>query len=179
MANSIFPDIDSAGGIVFRNPDGTCLLPLPDIVNADCPTTTYKSTCDLTALPSNCDARIEPRQINAIVSELLNFAACIDPTGTWNCDSLRNLCAAFTAWAQINSSRVFIGDNPPPNPTHGMLWWESDTGLLLIYYDDGNSVQWVSAGGTSKSVVMDGISIVGVGNAADPHAVGLVDCGVW
>jgi len=176
MANSIYPDIDSAGGIIFRNADGTCLLPLPDIVNADCPATTYKSTCDITALPSNCDARIEPRQINAIVSELLNFAACIDPNGTWNCDSLRNLCAAFTAWAALNISGVVVSDTPPVGQKPNILWWESDTGNLFINYDDGNSVQWVQIAGVP---VFDDISIVGVGTTSNPHSVGLVDCGTY
>jgi hypothetical protein len=38
---------------------------------------------------------------------------------------------------------VAIGDNPPASPAIGQLWWESDTGNLFIWYDDGNSVQWV------------------------------------
>jgi len=176
MANSIFPDVDSAGGELFRIADGTCLLPLPDIHNADCPPTTYKSTCDLSALPSNCDARIEPRQINAIVSELLNFAACVDPQGTWNCNSLRNLCAAFTAWANLNISGVIVADEPPVGAADNQLWWESDTGFLFINYRDANSLQWVQI--TSR-IVVDKVSIVGAGTAGDPHAVGLVDCGVW
>jgi hypothetical protein len=34
-------------------------------------------------------------------------------------------------------------DAAPSNPVPGQLWWESDTGALFIYYDDGNSQQWV------------------------------------
>jgi hypothetical protein len=176
MATSIFPDSGSAGGIVYRNADGTCLTPLPDIVNVDCPPASYKSTCDITALPSNCDARIEPRQINAIVSELLNFAACIDPNGTWNCDSLRNLCAAFTAWAQINITSIIVADAPPPPQTKPILWWESDTGILFIWYDDGSSAQWVQVAGP-VTIFTDRVSIIGTGQANDPYTVGLVDGG--
>ena len=40
---------------------------------------------------------------------------------------------------------VTISDTPPPSPTAGNLWWESDTGNLYIYYNDGNSSQWVLA----------------------------------
>lgn len=40
-------------------------------------------------------------------------------------------------------TQVFISDTPPANPQHGNLWWESDTGDTFIYYDDGNSQQWV------------------------------------
>ena len=31
-----------------------------------------------------------------------------------------------------------------PAPSVGDLWWESDTGHLYVYYDDGNSTQWVA-----------------------------------
>ena len=31
-----------------------------------------------------------------------------------------------------------------PAPVAGDLWWESDTGHLYVYYDDGDSSQWVA-----------------------------------
>jgi hypothetical protein len=34
---------------------------------------------------------------------------------------------------------------PPGSPVPNQLWWESDTGNLFIYYDDGTSSQWVFA----------------------------------
>lgn len=37
-----------------------------------------------------------------------------------------------------------ISDTPPANPTNGSMWWESDTGILWIYYNDGTSSQWVA-----------------------------------
>ena len=39
-----------------------------------------------------------------------------------------------------------ISETPPtsPAPSVGDLWWESDTGHLYVYYDDGNSTQWVA-----------------------------------
>jgi hypothetical protein len=40
---------------------------------------------------------------------------------------------------------VTISDTAPSSPSPGNLWWESDTGLLYIYYNDGNSSQWVIA----------------------------------
>lgn len=60
-----------------------------------------------------------------------------------------------------NGSQVmFIGDDPPPSPIVGMTWWESDSGNSFIYYDDGNTVQWVPShvgvGGTG-SVILTGI----------------------
>ena len=42
---------------------------------------------------------------------------------------------------------VTVSDNPPtsPTPSQGDLWWESDTGRLKVYYEDGTSNQWVDA----------------------------------
>jgi hypothetical protein len=36
-----------------------------------------------------------------------------------------------------------ISDVPPILPSPGNLWWESDSGNLYIYYNDGTSSQWV------------------------------------
>jgi len=40
---------------------------------------------------------------------------------------------------------VTIGDTPPPTPGVGDLWWESDTGIMFVWYNDGTSTQWVQA----------------------------------
>jgi hypothetical protein len=50
-----------------------------------------------------------------------------------------------------NGTSVTISESPPSTSTPGNLWWESDTGILYIYYDDGTSSQWVSIGGGSSS----------------------------
>lgn len=40
--------------------------------------------------------------------------------------------------------RIWTDDQPPPPPwIDGTLWWESSSGTLFVYYDDGNSQQWV------------------------------------
>ena len=36
-----------------------------------------------------------------------------------------------------------VSDNAPSSPGNGNLWWESDTGRLKVYYNDGDSAQWV------------------------------------
>lgn len=38
---------------------------------------------------------------------------------------------------------MYVGDTPPGSPTAGMLWYESDTGNTFVWFDDGNSQQWV------------------------------------
>lgn len=34
-----------------------------------------------------------------------------------------------------NQSSTTVSDSPPPSPTEGDLWFESDTGRLFAYYD--------------------------------------------
>jgi hypothetical protein len=53
------------------------------------------------------------------------------------------------AIAATNTGAVKIADTPPAGPIQGILWWESDTGILWMYYNDGTSVQWVEVGGAS------------------------------
>jgi hypothetical protein len=38
---------------------------------------------------------------------------------------------------------VTVGDNPPADPDAGMLWFDSKAIDLLVYYDDGQTQQWV------------------------------------
>jgi hypothetical protein len=56
-----------------------------------------------------------------------------------------------TVWIGVylnppNNAIVPIDVNPPLSPLVGQLWWRSDPdGNLYIYYNDGNSSQWVPA----------------------------------
>ena len=46
---------------------------------------------------------------------------------------------------------VAISDNAPSSPNVGDLWWESDTASGFIYYNDGNSSQWVEFNPTGSA----------------------------
>ena len=53
---------------------------------------------------------------------------------------------------------VTVGDSPPIGvgaTNNGELWWESDTGDLFVYYDDGNSAQWVMANAGGRGLAGD------------------------
>ena len=55
------------------------------------------------------------------------------------------------------SARVAIGEDPPSGAQSGDLWWESDTGELFVYYDDGDgspSAQWVETSGATQIVTI-------------------------
>jgi len=65
------------------------------------------------------------------------------PTYRWN----------GTVWAVVAAQfqGAMPSDAAPANPVPGQLWWESDTGALFVYYDDGNSQQWVQVVAPSGS----------------------------
>ena len=42
-------------------------------------------------------------------------------------------------------SSLTVSDTPPVGVPDGALWWESDSGLLYVKYNDGNTSQWVIA----------------------------------
>jgi len=54
-------------------------------------------------------------------------------------------------WATPSS--VTVSDAPPPTPNTSDLWWNSTIGTLKIYYNDGNSSQWVDAVATVQGPV--------------------------
>jgi len=44
-----------------------------------------------------------------------------------------------------SAAGTVISDTVPSNPVVGTLWWKSDLGALYVYYDDGNTKQFVEA----------------------------------
>src|SRR5262249_23749182 len=55
-----------------------------------------------------------------------------------------------TIWATVSGggggAGVAVGPTPPVAPVVGNLWWRNDPdGTLFVWYDDGNSQQWVPA----------------------------------
>lgn len=42
---------------------------------------------------------------------------------------------------------ALCSDTPPANPADNQQWWRASNGQLYIWYNDGNSKQWVQAAG--------------------------------
>ena len=157
MGTTIFPDLESAGAVEIRDEAGNPIADLHNVHNAYAPPPEYITTCIPTALPSDCDARIEPRQINAIVSELVSFAECLDPNGPWDCLSLKNLCAAFQLWASENVFERELIVTPPEL---------TGTGI------EGDPL-------TFTGITAEAPTFSGKGLATDPLVLDVVDGGVY
>ena len=72
---------------------------------------------------------------------------------------IANWNAAYS-WGQGgNGASVTTSDTAPTSPSDGDLWWQSDTGYLKIYYNDGDSNQWVDASPAGTGSGGGGISL--------------------
>ena len=59
-------------------------------------------------------------------------------------------------WKDQISNIGSTSDNAPANPVDGQLWYNSLTGALFVYYDDGTSSQWVGVSGPAGTAGTDG-----------------------
>jgi hypothetical protein len=66
---------------------------------------------------------------------------------------------------------VLVSDTPPVGAADGALWFESDTGLLFLRFNDGTSTQWVIAApqpDASSFVAKSGDTMTGNLTIANP-----------
>ncbi len=48
-------------------------------------------------------------------------------------------------WQSSTGPTFTTSDTAPAGPASGDLWWNSNLGTLFIYYNDGDTSQWVTA----------------------------------
>jgi hypothetical protein len=82
------------------------------------------------------------KYLDDIVGIATNAAAYDGKVLSYN-HSLRKF--EFITGGGGGNAAITISDTPPPNPSDGNLWYDSTIGRTFIYYNDGNSSQWVDA----------------------------------
>ena len=61
-----------------------------------------------------------------------------------------------STWQQVSSgASISVSDTAPSSPDAGDMWYESDTGNTLVYYQDANTSQWVEVGHAADSTVVE------------------------
>lgn len=119
--------------------------------------------------PSTPGAAPRWRLVNVDPGEMLQTTATLPLAGTgprsvMDADTLGDIIAApdfenfnnqqdYNWWAFnslisleeaiINKSEVVVGDEPPGAPHEGLLWYDTESLDLSIYYEDDDSGQWV------------------------------------
>jgi hypothetical protein len=81
------------------------------------------------------------------------------------------------AWTTPSTgASVSVGTSPPVSPAAGDFWWDSESGKLKIYYNDGTSAQWVDAfTGTTAGSSGGGVLMVSGGQGFSTTSTSLVD----
>ena len=70
-------------------------------------------------------------------------------------NSANVLAKAAYDYANTLSGGATISATAPSSPTAGALWWNTTYGRLMVYYNDGNSSQWVDATATATHARVD------------------------
>jgi plastocyanin len=77
---------------------------------------------------------------------------------------------AKAASVGLGSASLTVSENPPENPLSGEIWFDTDTAVLYVYYEDGDSGQWIqpssnslisSSGGSSDTIGFSNIAVIG------------------
>lgn len=60
--------------------------------------------------------------------------------------------ATNNVWDPVTEELTATSDNPPGSPNNGQTWFDTTTGTLYVYYDDGTSSQWIGVTGPEGEV---------------------------
>jgi hypothetical protein len=61
--------------------------------------------------------------------------------------------AAIAAALSGGGASISVGTTPPASPAANALWWSSELGQMYIYYNDGNTTQWVPASPSMATII--------------------------
>lgn len=61
----------------------------------------------------------------------------------WNHTAMGNSIAVADPGSGSGGVSVSVASTVPDSPDQGSLWLDTNTGSLYVYYDDGNSEQWI------------------------------------
>jgi plastocyanin len=77
---------------------------------------------------------------------------------------------AKAASVGLGSASLTVSEDPPENPLSGEIWFDTDTAVLYVYYEDGDSGQWIqpssnslisSSGASSGTIGFSNIAVIG------------------
>ena len=123
----------SAGSLTLTLPLSTSLAPIGS-----------KWSCKVIRVDTNTANTVTiATQGSDLVNGLASIVIAV-PGDAW--EFLTN--AAGSWYAAHGSAQVNVGASPPATPGANALWWDSIGGQLYVWYNDGNSTQWVVANNT-------------------------------
>jgi hypothetical protein len=119
--------------------------PTSDITGLDtalsgkAPTTHTHAQADVTNLTTDLALKAP------LASPTFTGTPTANATPPLNNNSFRLATTEYVDRGLNAGSKIIVSDAPPGSPSPGTLWWESDKGMMYLYYNDGNTSQWVPA----------------------------------
>lgn len=109
----------------------------------------YTDVVDVADLNDNADKLDAAAGFTIVANEAARPASPWTGQVIYQVDVTSSFMWDGTAWqpAGGGGGSIEISATAPASPSAGDLWWDSDNGNLYIYYDDGDSQQWVAANG--------------------------------
>jgi len=136
----------------------------PTYYAADVGLGSVDNTSDLAKPVSTAQAEANTAVQNAAASDATSKANARQATlvsGT-NIRTVNGQSVLGTGDLTISSSSVTMSTTVPNTPSSGDQWWDSTEGALYIYYDDGDSLQWVPSTNNFAGPVASTTESVGI-----------------
>jgi hypothetical protein len=95
------------------------------------------------------------------------------PTPIAGDSSTKSATTAFVGTAigaALAPGALVMSDTPPASPTPGTQWWDTVSGRLYVWFNDGTSQQWVSASPTLPGTVTPQIMVASWLAGVSPNA---------
>jgi len=89
----------------------------------------------------------------ATTAYVKNVVAALPPSGIPEApNDGQQYARQSLAWAAVAiPPSTSMADAPPASPQPGQLWYETDTGALYIWFNDGTSSQWIQIAGPTTA----------------------------
>lgn len=84
---------------------------------------------------------------NASVNNILSLVSISANGSLGSANQVLTSDGTTVYWANSGGggAKTTMSNTAPTSPEAGNLWWDTDTGRLYVYYEDGTSSQWVDA----------------------------------
>jgi len=131
---------------------------------AEIPNTTFLQTAndlsDVDAATARTNLGVDPAGTRFALSELTDSTITNPVSGEtieWN----------GSAWVNsLSNTQVDTSDTAPVSPNDGDLWYDSTSGLMYVYYNDGSSSQWVTITSAVSSLDASSVAYTPAGTGA-------------
>ena len=157
LTNATSEDVKKLGDVIKK---------MSDVVVSSGTSFTGKTTDDLTEGSTNLyftDARADARITNAIIDE-----DSFTSNSETQVPTQQSVKSYVDTQITSGSASIELSETAPSSPTDGTMWYNTSDGALYIYYNDGDSSQWVGVSGPAGPAGESGAVTIGDNPPSSP-----------